>query len=152
MIRYDVSRICPGHHFSVSGVSYIGAPVSGTAVYITRKIAGKAQMLAEAERCLVFAENGVAFSEEIRKNHAVVYSENPQFAYAGLALQMEEMQKKEEASYKYRLHEDGYYVSENARIEAGRVPRTGGCIWIGSHPPYQRSVHLPVAFSNSQRK
>lgn len=131
MIRYDVSRICPGHHFSVSGVSYIGAPVSGTAVYITRKIAGKAQMLAGAERCLVFAENGIGFSEEIKKNHAVVYSENPQLAYAGLALQMEEMQKKEEALYKYRLHEDGYYVSENARIEAGAYIEPG-CL-IGHH-------------------
>ena len=34
----------------------------------------------------------------------------------------------------------------------GAYPVQAAAIWIGSRLPYQRSVHLPVAFSNSQRK
>lgn len=131
MIRYDVSTVCPGHNFDITAVSYIGAPLSGTAVYITRKIAAKAEMLTEAEHCLVFAENGVALSESLRKKHAVIYSDHPQLDYARVALQLEEMQKKEDALYKYHLHEDGYYVSENAHIGAGAYIEPG-CL-IGHH-------------------
>ena len=125
MAAYDVGRICPGHHFSVSGVSYIGAPVPGTAVYVTRKISDKIKALQDAENCLVFAETGIDVPEQAGKTHAVVFTDNPQLAYARLAVQLEQMQRREDSAYRYHFHKDGYYASENAVIGDGAYIEPG---------------------------
>lgn len=137
-MQYDVSRICPEHHFSISGVSYIGAPVSGTAMYITCKISDKIEALRDVENCLVFVENGICVSRQMKAKHAVICTDNPQFAYARLALELEAMQKKEDALYQYHISDEGYYVSENARIEAGAYIEPG-CM-IGHHVTIGRNA------------
>ena len=97
-------------------MSYIGAPRSNTAMFITKKIESKLEALYSVENCLVFAENGIEPSAELLRKHVFHFSDNPSLEYAHFARRFGEEREKEERRLKYIQHPEGYLVSESAEI------------------------------------
>lgn len=115
-ISFNVNRFSPDHSFDISGTSYIGAPRSNTAMFITRKVETLLNALSEVSECLVFAEEGISVSDELKKKHAFVFSGKPQLEYARFANQFAEERFKEEKKLKFILTSGGYYTSEDTII------------------------------------
>lgn len=126
-MKINVNRIIEDKNFNIVGMSYIGAPKSNTAMFITKKVEYLLVSLESVSECLVFAENGMCVSNELKEKHAFYFSEKPQLDYARFANEFAEERFREERQYKYVLMNDGYYISndvaipEDAYIEPGCV-------------------------------
>ena len=126
-MNFRVDRIVEGKHFDIVGMSYIGAPRSNTAMFITKKVEYLLSALDDVSECLIFAETGIVVADELNAKHAFVLTAKPQLAYARFANQFEEERFAEEKRLKYSLTEGGYYVSsdvvlpDDAYIEPGCV-------------------------------
>lgn len=127
MMKFNVSRILEGKSFEIIGMSYIGAPRSNTAMFITKKVKHLLSALEPVNECLVFAEQGVEVPQTLTNKHAFFFSDKPQLAYARFANQFAEERFEEEKKLKFNLMPGGYYVSadvnipEDAYIEPGCV-------------------------------
>ena len=126
-MQFDVSKIVPEKHFFIDGASYIGAPKSNTAMYITKKVERLLGALDSVAECLIFAESNIEVPAEIMEKNAVVLTPNPQLDYARFAAQFAAERFEEEKKLKFRQTDDGYFISEdceigeNAYIEPGCV-------------------------------
>lgn len=116
MIEFDIGRIDSNYNFLIKGVSYVGEPISNTAMYISKKVEGLLENLNGVSSCLVFAENGINVKSNIRKSNCFVFSDNPQRDYARFieSLYREWMQKERKRKYIYT--DEGYYIGENVEI------------------------------------
>lgn len=115
-MEYNVNRIIENRDFMIYGMSYIGAPRSNTAMFITRKVEHLLSALEPVNECLVFAEDGIAVPEKLLNNHAFHFSAKPQQAYAKFAEKFAEERFIEERKLKFNLMPGGYYVSEDVTI------------------------------------
>ena len=135
-MKINVSRYSNEHSFEVDGVSYIGAPRSGTAMFVTRKVGQMVSALKDAECCLVFAQTGIDVPNEILEKHCFVFSENPQERYARFTELLHDAEEKEQAEAGYEVSAEGAFISRTAkigndtRIEPGAVIGPG--VVIGS--------------------
>ena len=124
---FDVNRIVPGKRFSVGGASYIGAPKSNTAMYITKKVEHLLGALVSVSECLIFAESNIEVPAEIAEKNAIVLTSNPQLAYARFATQFADERFAEERKLEFSQTDEGYFIGgdceigENAYIEPGCV-------------------------------
>ena len=159
-MRYKVCRIVSGKDFDITGISYIGAPRSNTAMFITKKVEHLLKMLETVTDCLVFTDEDITVPQNLEAIHAFHYSNKPQFAYARFVTQFAEERFAEEKKLVFNLTPGGYYVSsdvvipddayiepgcvigpdvqigENARILAGAVIRRsiiGDCFIANEH-------------------
>lgn len=124
-MEYDVSRIDDKYRFTVHGASFIGAPRSGTVLFVTRKVRKLLDNLADVEGCLVFAESGLEIPEAYRKNNCFVTAEDPQLAYAEFAVEALKEERKREAAREYTLTPGGYWLGENVTLGSGCVIEPG---------------------------
>lgn len=115
-MKYAVGRIVEGKSFDITGMSYIGAPRSNTAMFITKKVEHLLLALNEVEECLAFTETGIEVPEDLDQKHAFHFSEKPQLSYARFANEFAEERFKEEKELKFNLMPAGYYVSEDVEI------------------------------------
>ena len=115
-MEFNVSRIVKERDFPIYGMSYIGAPNSNTAMFISKKVERLLSALESVENCLVFAETGINVPDNIDTKHAFHFSDKPQLEYAKFATQFFEERNAEEAELSYSLTPGGYYVSETAKI------------------------------------
>ncbi len=135
-MRFSVSKINPDYDFDITGVSYAGNPISGTAMYITGKVEKLLKNLKDVSDCLVFIETGMEPEDALTKKNCFVVSDNPQIAYARFMTEYAEEKFREEANRKYSLIE-GYYmgegveIGEDAYIEPGCL--IGHDVQIGAH-------------------
>lgn len=126
-MEFDVNRIVAEKDFFINGTSYIGAPKSNTAMYITKKVERLLGALQQVSNCLIFAENGISVPAEIAENNAVVLTDNPQLAYARFADQFAAERFENEKKLGYVKSDGGYYITddcvlgENVYIEPGCV-------------------------------
>jgi len=110
---------------AVHGVSFIGDPKDGTALFVTRKMRGKLENLRGKTGCLVFAEEGLEIAKELGDGNTFVMTGNPVGEYGRLALRIAAEEEKVQAQRKHTLTPGGYWIGENvsigkgARIEAG---------------------------------
>ncbi len=116
MMRYDVGRIVAGKSFDIIGMSYIGAPRSNTAMFITKKVEHLLSALGSVDECLVFAEAGIKVPERLAEKHAFHFSEKPQISYARFANEFADARFEEEKKLKFNLVPSGYYVCEDVDI------------------------------------
>lgn len=125
MIEVNVREIVKTKDFVVRGMSYIGAPRSNTAMFITKKVEYLLSSLESVEECLVFAEEGIVVSEELLIKHAFVFTCEPQLSYASFANRFAKEQFECEKKLRYKLTTKGYFlcegveIPEDAYIEAG---------------------------------
>lgn len=115
-MQYNVNNISRQYDFLINGVSYAGVPRDNTMMYISKKVGHLVEKLSGVKECLIFLENGITVSEELKQENCFVFSENPQFAYAELAAFFESEQRKEEMMWGYSITEEGYYVGKNVSI------------------------------------
>ena len=102
-MRLNVSKIVSDKCFDILGMSYIGAPRSNTAMFITKKVEHLLPVLKNVNEGLVFAEDGIIVSKELADRHAFCFSDKPQLAYARFANQFSEERFEEERKLQYIL-------------------------------------------------
>lgn len=127
-MQYNVNNISRDYDFFITGVSYIGNPIDNTMMYISKKVENLIDNLIGIKHCLVFAENGINVSNEIKKDNCIIFTANPQFEYAQCATEIENLSRKSE---KLLLTEDGYYIGDNVKI--GNSPYIEPNVIIGSN-------------------
>lgn len=115
-MRYAVDRIVAGKSFDIVGMSYIGAPRSNTAMFITKKVEHLLSALDSVDECLIFAEREIEVPEHLVNKHAFHFSEKPQLSYARFANEFSDARFEEEKKLKFNLMPGGYYVSEDVTI------------------------------------
>ncbi len=126
-MRLDFSSIEAEKYFDIVGISYIGAPKSNTAMYITKKVEHLLNTLDAVKECLIFAEDGIRVPEKLMSSHVFRFTKSPQLEYARFAARFAEERFKEEKKLKFSLEPAGYYSSsdisipEDAYIEPGCV-------------------------------
>ena len=115
-MEINVSRYSKNHSFGITGASYIGAPRSNTAMFVSKKVGHLISALANVKQCLVFAEKGLEVPESILNGHCFVFSKNPQGEYAAFteAFFIEEERANEAVGY--ALASNGAYIGKNAKI------------------------------------
>lgn len=116
MIRYNVSCVVEGKFFDIIGMSYIGAPRSNTAMFITKKVEYLISALEAVDECLIFVENGISIAKKLNEKHAFYFCDNPQLAYARFANVFAKARFEEEKKLKFSLTSGNYYVSEDVTI------------------------------------
>ncbi len=100
----------------IESVSYVGRPVSHTAMFITKKVEYLLENLKQAEGCLVFAEDTIEVPKELAKRHTFVMTKTPQREYAQFVIELAKKREALSRSRKYTLTEGGYYLGENVSI------------------------------------
>lgn len=113
---YQMEYVRDNRRIMVEGVSYIGKPISNTAMYVSKKIEEQINNLANMRNCLVFAEKNVCVEERILKKHVFVFCDRPQLEYAHFIEKFAEKKREREKGILYRLEEPGYYISETAEV------------------------------------
>lgn len=115
-MEYNVQRISSEYNFIVKGVSYIGNPKPNTAMYVSKKIFYLLENLRDMQECLVFVEDGMEVSDEVKLKNCFIYSKTPQLTYAKFVNGFAEEQYSREKVRKYRLTDEGYYLGENVQL------------------------------------
>ena len=115
MVRLNVNELCKDKNFYIVGSSYIGAPKSNTAMFITKKVEHLLSALESVSECLIFAEEGITISGTLRKEHAFVLSDKPQLAYARFVQRFADERFEEEKKLKFHLI-NGSYICEDTII------------------------------------
>lgn len=113
---FNVNQINPEYDFDITGVSYIGKPVDGTVIFITRKVKNLLNKLSSKRDCLVFIQEGIEIPTEYKKCNCFVISEDPQLEYAHFALKLSQIEKEKDRNRKYTLTPEGYYIGENVKL------------------------------------
>ena len=121
----NVSRYSDEHCFAVSGASYIGAPRSNTAMFVTKKVGHLAEALRGERECLVFAETGLDIPADILKAHCFVFSDNPQYAYAKFTEDFYTEEEKRHMAIGYDQLPGGAFISKSAKIGPGAMIEPG---------------------------
>ena len=124
-MRYAVHELDSRYDFEITGVSFIGDPRDGTALFVTAKMEKQLIKLLDHRHCLVFAETGLSVPEEITRENCILFSDSPLTAYGRFA--QKEAEKEEQLQNKRcrTLTSGGYYVGENVRIGEGSVIEPG---------------------------
>lgn len=115
-MEFLVEKILPGYHFTITGASYAGAPRNGTMMYITAKVGCLIHHLEGHKNCVCFVEKGVEVPEQVRKDNAVIFSDNPAYAYASFAAKVNSSIQLDERKRGYTRQEGGYYIGDNVKI------------------------------------
>ena len=124
-MEISVSRYSDRHSFGITGASYIGAPRSNTAMFVSKKVGHLITALSGVTQCLVFAEEGLDVPKEILKDHCFVFSSNPQGAYAKFTEVFFEEEEREHRAAGYTLTPDGAYISNTAKIGDNAIIEPG---------------------------
>lgn len=115
-MEYNVSQINPKYDFNITGVSFIGNPVNGTVLFITKKVKKLLGNLDSKINCLVFIQEGIEIQNQYKKDNCFVLCEDPQLEYARFALKMNQIEKEKDKKRKYTLTPEGYYIGENVKL------------------------------------
>lgn len=124
-MEISVSRYSGNHSFGITGASYIGAPRSNTAMFVSKKVGHLISALANVKQCLVFAEEGLEVPESILVDHCFVFSQNPQGAYAAFTKTFFAEEEKANEAAGYTLSSNGAYISNSATIGRNAIIEPG---------------------------
>lgn len=117
--------------------SFIGDPRNRTVLYVGKKLEEKLRNLESVDGCLVFVENGMSPSQELREKHTFVFCENPVLSYAQYVRNVVSGEFASLRRRKFTLTSEGYYRGENVTlgrdvyIEPGVL--IGHDVQIGDH-------------------
>lgn len=101
---------------SIKAVSYIGDPISYTAMFLSAKAGKLLRYLEAVEHCLIFAEQGLKVPEELLKKHHFEFSNNPQLAYYEFTKKLEEDRIQKNKERTYSTLDNGAKIGENVTI------------------------------------
>lgn len=115
-MQYNINNISKEYDFYIDGASYAGNPRNNTMMYISKKVDYLIEKLIGKEECLVFLENGIEVTNDLKKYNCLIFSDNPQLEYAKFATVFAHEQRKEEREWGYSLTDEGYYIGKNTTI------------------------------------
>jgi UDP-3-O-[3-hydroxymyristoyl] glucosamine N-acyltransferase len=130
-MEINVSRYSDKHSFGITGASYIGAPRSNTAMFVSKKVGQLISALSGVKQCLVFAEEGLEVPDSILANHCFVFSDNPQGAYAAFTEAFFDEEETNHNRIGYTVTDNGAYISKTAKIGDNAVIEPGVVIGPG---------------------
>ncbi len=130
-MQIDVSKYSDKHSFWIMGASYIGAPRSNTAMFVSRKIGMTIHALKEVDECLVFAEIGLKVPEEYLDKHCFVFSANPQYEYSKFTEEFFLMEEQNNNTIGFEITPNGAYISKSAIIGENAILEPGVIIGPG---------------------
>lgn len=130
-MEINVSKYSDKHSFAIRGASYIGAPKSNTAMFVSKSIGKLVFTLDNVKECLVFAETGLDVPEDILSNHCFVFSQNPQGEYARFTRVFFEEEGRLHAAIEYELSPNGSFISKTAKIGNNSLIEPGVIIGPG---------------------
>ena len=128
-MNYNISQINPEYNFVITGVSYIGKPLDGTVLFITKKVKNLLANLESKKNCLVFIQAEIDIPEEYKKHNCFVISEDPQLDYAHFAVKLKQLENEKDQKRSYTLTPEGYYIGENVKL--GKNVKIEPCCKIG---------------------
>lgn len=126
-MKFNINRMFPDYNFDITGISYAGCPKENTAMYITKKVDYLLENIKNHKNCLVFIEEGIDVPEDLQRDNCIVFSANPQLAYAEFADLFAKEKYKKESIKRYVLTKEGYYKGENVSI-GSNVYIEPGCL------------------------
>lgn len=115
-MNYNVSQLNPEYDFTITGVSFIGKPVDGSVLFVTKKIKALLKNLNSIRNCLVFIQIGIDIPESYKKYNCFIISEDPQLDYARFAVKLNQIEKEKDQKRKFTLTPGGYYIGENVKL------------------------------------
>ena len=116
---------------NVEGASYVGRPLSNTVMYATKKVERLLNNLTSVSGCVVFIEDTVDVPEAVNLNNTFIKSPMPQKDYANYVQGIFKKRVEDEKKLKIELSQDGYYISETARVGKDAVIEPGAFIGHG---------------------
>lgn len=123
----------------IQGVSYIGKPVDGTAMFVTKKVESLIINLEGHKDCLVFLENGINVPQSFANDNELVFSDNPQIEYIRF-IELIDNNIRSLESHKKIIYTNGYYVGENVVIGENAVIEPG--VFIGHNVIIGKNAYL----------
>lgn len=127
-MEINVGKYSTNHDFIVNGVSYIGAPESNTAMFVTNKVSHLIALLKDVNECLVFAESGLRIDEVMQKKHCFIFSSNPQSEYAKFTEAFYNEEEQIIQNVGYEISSEGAYISKTAIIGMNSIIEPGAII------------------------
>lgn len=124
-MKMNTNQFSVNLSFDIIGASYIGAPRSNTAMFVTKKVGHLVSALADVKQCLVFAEEGLEVPESILNNHCFVFSPNPQGAYAKFTKEFYDEEERANEAAGYTLSSNGAFINNSARIGKNAIIEPG---------------------------
>lgn len=124
-MQMNVSEEISGKLFNIKGISYIGKPISNTAMFLSKKAEQLIWALKEVTECLVFIEDTINIPECLVAKHIFKASAKPQLEYARFANLFAEKRLKKEKNIPIELTSQGYYRSADAIIGANSYIEPG---------------------------
>lgn len=124
---FNICKLYPEYNIDIVGASYIGEPRNNTAMYVSKKVGYLVENLTKCKNCLVFAEAGIDVTDDLRRNHCFVVTQNPQYEYAKFANIFAKTKQQHDVKRKYSMTNEGYLVGENVLIGANAYIEPG-CI------------------------
>lgn len=115
-MRYNISKFNNKYNFEITASSYIGNPIDGTVLFVTKKVKSLLSNLRGHKHCMVFIEEGIDVPEEYSLNNCFYVSNNPQLDYGIFALELEKADLEQRKQYKYTLNDNGSYIGENVQF------------------------------------
>ncbi len=126
--------------FNINGASYIGAPRSNTAMFVSKKIGQLVEALENVKECLVFAETGLDVPESIIERHCFVFTDNPQREYAEFSKAFFLEEERQHAEIEYYTTKEGAHISKSAKIGENAIIEYGAV--IGPNVTIGRNAHI----------
>lgn len=130
-MEISTTRYSAEQDFSIIGASYIGAPRSNTAMFVSKKVGQLIEALSDVKECLVFAEAGLEVPSAIKEKHCLVFSDNPQGEYAKFTESFFTEEEKQNDSICYEVHPNGVFISSTAEIGENAIIEPGVVIGPG---------------------
>ncbi len=113
----------------LTGASYILDPEDNTFMFVGKKLEYETNMIRECRGCLIFAETGFRFRDDIIEKNHVIYTDHPRLEYARMAIQFEKRTDLETQQKRFRMTEEGFYLGENVEIGEGAYIEPGVVIY-----------------------
>ena len=117
-----------GFNETLRGASYILEPQDETFMFVGKKLESEAKKMRTCRGCLIFAETGFSFREDILENNHIIFTDHPRLEYARYALQYEKKAEDENRRKQFRMTEGGFFLGEDVEIGEGAYIEPGAVI------------------------
>ncbi len=148
-MEINVNMYSINHSFSITGASYIGAPRSNTAMFVSKKIGQLIDALRAVKECLIFAEDGLQVPEAILTRHCFVFSKNPQREYAKFTAVFFVEEERANKAIGYIISSEGAMISKNAKIGLNALIEPGVVIGPGVEIGDNARIYAGSVIKNS---
>jgi UDP-3-O-[3-hydroxymyristoyl] glucosamine N-acyltransferase len=90
----------------------VGEPRDNTFMFIKMQVRHLAANVEGRKDCLIFAEHGIEFSDDVLENNTVVFYDYPQYEYALFAMEYRDVRMPLPEFFE----EEGYYITSDSTV------------------------------------